>query len=198
MKTLLEITSSARGSASRSTQLAGEVVARLTERFPDARIVTRDVAATPVPVLDAAALAALGTPAEARTAAQREVVATHDALIAELQEADVVVLGVPMYNFFVPTQLKAWFDAVARAGVTFRYGPNGAEGLLRGKKVYVVLGRGGVHRGQPSDLQTPFLQTILGFLGMTDVEFVFAEGLDMGPEAQAHGLAEARAAIAAL
>jgi FMN-dependent NADH-azoreductase len=105
---------------------------------------------------------------------------------------------VPMYNFSIPAQLKAYFDAVTRAGVTFRYGPNGAEGLLRGKKVYVVVGRGGQHRGRPSDLQTPFLQTMLGFLGMTDVEFVIAEGLDMGPAAQARGLAEARATIAAL
>lgn len=198
MKTILEITSSARGSASRSTQLAGEVVAHLKARFPDARVVTRDVAATPVPTLDAAALAALGTAPEARTPAQQAVVDTYDALIAELAGADVVVLGVPMYNFSVPTQLKSWFDAVARAGVTFRYGPNGVEGLLPEKKVYAVLGRGGVHRGRVSDHQTPFLQTMLGFLGMTDVEFVFAEGLDMGPEAQASGMAEARAAIAAL
>jgi FMN-dependent NADH-azoreductase len=198
MQTILEITSSARGTASKSTQLAHEIVARLRARHPSARVIRRDVAATPVPVLDGEALAALGTPADARSPAQRALVATLDALIAELAEADAVVFGVPMYNFFIPTQLKAYFDAVTRAGVTFRYGAHGAEGLLADKKAYVVFGRGGVHRGLPSDLQTPFLQTMLGFLGITDIEFVFAEGLDMGPDAQAAGLASAREAIAAL
>lgn len=195
---ILEITSSARGAASKSTLLAGELVARLRQRSPTARLVTRDVAATAVPTLDAAALAALGTPAAQRSEAQAALVAQLDALIAEVQAADTLVLGVPMYNFFIPSQLKAWFDAIARAGVTFRYRPHGAEGLLTEKKVYVVLGRGGIHRGLSSDLQTPFLQTMLGFLGMTDVEFVFAEGLDMGPEAQRAGLESARTAIAAL
>jgi len=198
MNNILQISSSPRGAASKSSLLAREVVERLHARHPDARVVTRDVAADPIHPLDADALTALGTPAAERTPAQQAVVAEYDALIAELQAADAVVFGVPMYNFAIPTQLKTYFDAVARAGVTFRYGPQGPEGLLRGKKVYVVLGRGGIYRGTPADLQTPYLQTMLGFLGLTDVEYVFAEGLDMGPESQRAGIESARHAIAAL
>ena len=101
-------------------------------------------------------------------------------MIAEIQAADVVVLGVPMYNFGVPAQLKNWIDAISRAGVTFRYTENGPEGLLKGKKVYVALTRGGKYRNTPADTQVPYLQTVLTFLGMTDVQFVYAEGLAMG------------------
>ena len=113
--------------------------------------------------------------------------ALDDALIAEVQAADVVVLGVPMYNFGVPAQLKNWIDAIARAGVTFRYTANGPEGLLKGKKVYVALTRGGKYRDTPADTQVPYLKTVLGFLGMTDVQFVYAEGLAMG-DADAEGV----------
>jgi FMN-dependent NADH-azoreductase len=106
-----------------------------------------------------------------------------DALIAEIQAHDVVVLGVPMYNFGVPVQLKNWIDAIARAGVTFRYTAAGPEGLLQGKTVYVALARGGRYRGTEADTQVPYLKTVLGFLGLTDVRFIYAEGLAMGPEA---------------
>jgi len=196
MTTILQITSSLRGSASRSTQLAGELSARLAQRSPGAQIRQRDVAADAIPVLDAEMLAALGAPE--RTLEQQQLVARYDALVDEIKAADVIVFGVPMYNFAVPVQLKTYFDAITRAGITFKYTAQGPQGLLGGKKVFVVLARGGRHKGATSDVQTPFLRQILGFLGLTDVEYVFAEGLDMGPEALAQGLAEARDAIVRL
>ena len=116
-------------------------------------------------------------------------------MIAEIQAADVVVLGVPMYNFGVPSQLKNWIDAISRAQVTFRYTANGPEGLLKDKKVYVALTRGGLYRNTPNDTQTPYLQTVFGFLGMTDVQFVYAEGLAMGSEAEQSALASAYSQI---
>ena len=119
------------------------------------------------------------------------------ALIAELQAHDAIVLGVPMYNFGVSTQLKNWIDAVARAGVTFKYTETGPVGLVQGKTVYVALARGGIYRDTPNDSQTPYLKSVLGFLGMSDVRFVFAEGLNMGPEAAAKGFAQAEADLEA-
>ena len=116
-------------------------------------------------------------------------------MIAEIQAADVVVLGVPMYNFGVPAQLKNWIDAISRAQVTFRYTANGPEGLLKGKKVYVALTRGGHYRNTPADTQVPYLKTIFTFLGMTDVQFVYAEGLAMGPEAEQNALKSAHSQI---
>jgi FMN-dependent NADH-azoreductase len=121
-----------------------------------------------------------------------------DLAIEDIQSADTVVLGVPMYNFGISSQLKNWIDAIARARVTFRYTEQGPEGLLTGKTVYAVLTRGGVHRDQPSDTIVPYLRAALGFLGMTDIRFIYAEGLALGPEAQARALAEARAEIARL
>ncbi|HWO23870.1 MAG TPA: NAD(P)H-dependent oxidoreductase [Kofleriaceae bacterium] len=198
MTNILQLNSSVKGASGRSTVLGEELARRLLEQHPGARLIVRDLVAQPVPHLDPAALGALSTAAGERSAAQQAVVATLDALIAEIQSADVIVLGAPMYNFTIPIQLKAYFDAIARAGVTFRYTAAGPEGLLRGKRVYVILTRGGVHRGKASDSQTPFLAAMLGFLGLTDVEYVYAEGLDMGPAAQAVGLAAARQAIADL
>ncbi|HAG76366.1 MAG TPA: FMN-dependent NADH-azoreductase, partial [Thauera sp.] len=142
------------------------------------------------------ALGALFTPADQRTPEQAVRVAESDALIAEVQAADVIVIGVPMYNFGISTQLKNWIDAIARAGVTFRYTESGPEGLLKGKKVIVAFARGGRYRGTPADTQTPFLQTVFAFLGMTDVRFVYAEGLNMGDESARQGFAEAEADIA--
>jgi FMN-dependent NADH-azoreductase len=196
---ILQINSSARvyenGSGSVSTQLAQELSAALQARHEGARLQVRDLARQPHPVLDEAALTALFTPEAQRTPAQAERVALDDALIAELQAADLVVLAVPMYNFGVTAQLKNWIDAVARARVTFAYTVNGPVGLLTGKKVYAVLSRGGVHRDLPSDSQVPYLRAVLGFLGMTDVEFIYAEGLAMGPEAVSGALAQARGRI---
>jgi len=156
------------------------------------------MAIDPHPMLDEPALNALFTAAADRSPAQKERMDLDDALIAELQASDVIVLGVPMYNFGIPVQLKSWFDAVAKAGVTFRYTDNGPEGLLKGKKVYVALARGGIYRDTPNDTQVPYLKLILGFLGMTDVHFVYAEGFAMGPDAASKAMQEAQEQIAAL
>ena len=188
---ILQINSSARRAASHSTRLANRIVARLAEGSPGATVSVRDLEREPHPELDEAALTALFTPPGERTPDQAARVALDDALIAQLKAADVVVLGVPMYNFGVPAQLKNWIDAISRAGVTFRYTEKGPEGLLGGKKVYVALARGGVYRGTAADTQVAYLDTVLGFLGMTDLHFVYAEGLAMGEEAERKGLASA-------
>ncbi|MFO1339592.1 MAG: NAD(P)H-dependent oxidoreductase [Burkholderiaceae bacterium] len=199
---ILQVNSSARvfenDQGSHSTRLANELSGRLLAAHPAAALTVRDLARQPHPVLDETALGALFTPAEARTPEQAARVALDDALIAEIQAADVVVLGVPMYNFGVTAQLKNWIDAIARARVTFQYTEKGPVGLLTGKTVYAVLTRGGVHRGTERDSQVPYLQAVLGFLGMSDVRFVYAEGLAMGPDAEAQALAAARAEIDAL
>jgi len=195
---ILQINASARREGANSTRIADAIVTRLRAANPGARLTLRDLAVTPQPVLDEAALGALFTPAEQRSEAQAARVALDDALIAEVQAADVIVLGVPMYNFGTPTQLKAWIDAIARAGVTFRYTEKGPEGLLTGKKVYLALARGGLYRDTPADTQAAWLKTVLGFLGLTDIEFVYAEGLALGAEAARKGLAEAEAQIEAI
>ena len=199
---VLQINSSARrvqdGQGSFSTRLATELVDALKASRDVAAVTVRDLGLHPTPVMDEAALGALFTPADARSAEQQARVAENDALINELQAHDVIVIGAPMINFGIPTQLKNWIDAVARAGVTFKYGPTGPVGLVTGKKVYVVSSRGGIHRDQPSDQVVPYLRTVLAFLGMTDVEFIYAEGLSMGAEAADKAFAEAQAAIGAL
>jgi FMN-dependent NADH-azoreductase len=192
---ILQINSSQRRAASQSTRLATRIVERLRDVDPEATVFVRDLAADPHPVLDEAALGALFTPAAQRTIEQAQRVALDDALIDELKAADIVVLGVPMYNFGVPAQLKNWIDAISRAGVTFRYTANGPEGLVTGKKVYVALTRGGLYRNTPADTQVPYLKTVFGFLGMTDVHFVYAEGLAMGAESEARALASAHEQI---
>jgi len=189
---ILQINSSARSEGSNSTRVANAIVERLRASNPNASLVVRDLARNPHPVLDEAALGALFTPAEQHTPEQMARVALDDALIAEIQAADAVVLGVPMYNFGIPAQLKNWLDAIARAKVTFQYTANGPEGLLKNKTVYVAFARGGRYRGTPADTQVPYLKTILGFLGMADVRFVFAEGFAMGADAEQQAIAEAQ------
>jgi len=190
---ILQINASPRRAAANSTRVANDITARLLADNPGAKLTVRDLGAQPHPALDEAALGALFTPADQRTPEQAARVAQDDALIAELQAHDTIVIGVPMYNFGLPVQLKHWIDAVARNGVTFRYTDKGPEGLLKGKKVYIGFARGGRYRGTPADAQTPYFKTFLGFLGMTDVNFIYAEGLNMGPDAQAQGFAEAKA-----
>ncbi|MFK3739186.1 FMN-dependent NADH-azoreductase [Massilia sp. TN1-12] len=179
---ILQINGSARANGANSTRVADAITARLKARHPDATVELRDLARDPHPMLDEAALGALFTPADQRTPEQAARVALDDALIAQLKRADVIVLGVPMYNFGVSVQTKSWIDAIARAGQTFRYTANGPEGLVTGKKVYVGLARGGIYRDTPHDAQVPYLKGVLGLLGMTDVEFIYAEGVNMGPE----------------
>lgn len=185
---ILQVNSSARTEGSQSARLTQRIVERLRAARPDASVTLRDLASNPHPALDEAALQALFTDPSQRTAPQAARVALDDALIAEIQAADVVVLGVPMYNFGISTQLKNWIDAISRARVTFRYTETGPQGLLTGKKVYVALTRGGRYRDTPADSQVPYLRTVLAFLGMTDVQFFYAEGLAMGPQAEREGL----------
>lgn len=195
---ILQINASIRAADANSTRVARQVVERLQAAHPDATLDVLDLGANPPAVLDGAALGALFTPAEQRSAEQAARVASDDALITQVQAADVLVLGVPMYNFTIPVQLKSWFDAIARNGVTFRYTANGPEGLLKGKTAYVALARGGRYRDTTLDSQVPLIRTFLGFLGITEVHFIYAEGLNMGPEATAQGFAEAEAEIVRL
>lgn len=195
---ILQIHSSIRSGSSHSSRLAQDIVERLRAAHPGATVTVRDLSAQPHPELDGDALGALFTAPEDRTAAQAARVALDDALIAEIQAADIVVLGVPMYNFGVPVQLKNWIDAISRARVTFRYTEHGPEGLLKGKKVYFALTRGGQYRNTPADTQAAFLQAVFTFLGMTDIDIVYAEGLALGPEAEQRALAEARTQLDSL
>lgn len=190
---ILQINASARRDAANSTRVANTITARLQAANPGAQLTLRDLAVTPHPLLDEAALGALFTAADQRSPAQAARVALDDALIAEIQAHDTVVLGVPMYNFGVPVQLKSWIDAIARVGVTFRYTESGPQGLLEGKKVFVALARGGLYRDTANDSQVPYLKSVLGFLGLTDVSFIYAEGLAMGPEAAEKAFAQADA-----
>ena len=199
MTTLLQINASLNNDNGQSSQLANQFVAAFHRRRPEAKIVVRDVAAAePVPHLNAERFGAFITKPEERSAAQKAVVAYSDILINELKHADVIVLGLPMYNFGVPSQLKAYFDHIARVGVTFKYTEKGPVGQLTGKKVYVFAARGGQYVGTPLDTQTSYVRDFLRFLGMADVEFVYAEGLAISPQSKEEGLAKAVAEIARL
>ena len=199
MTTLLQINASINDDNSQSSRLANQVVAAFRDSHPGAKIVARHVAANePVPHLDGERFSAFITQPEVRSAAQHAVVAYSDTLINELQAADVIVLGLPMYNFGVPSQLKAYFDHIARAGVTFKYSDRGPVGLLTGKKAYVFAARGGLYVGTPLDTQTSYVRDFLRFVGIGDVEFVYAEGLNLSPQSKEAGLAKAAAEIARL
>ncbi|QOY96286.1 NAD(P)H-dependent oxidoreductase [Massilia sp. UMI-21] len=193
---ILHITSSVRGKDSESTRVTQLIVDKLLSSNPDATLVRRDFGAQPHPLLDGAAVGALFTPAGQRSVEQSARVALDDALIAEAQAADVIVIGAPMYNFGMPVQLKNWFDAIARSGVTFRYTETGPEGLLKNKKVYVATARGGIYPAD-ADPQVPHIRMLLNFLGMSDHTFIYSSGLNMGPEAAAKGQQEADAAVEA-
>lgn len=181
-----------------SSQLAELFARRWRAAHPDGRVIERDLGSDPVPHLSAERFAGFTTPADERTPEQQEAVAYSDALIDELREADVLALGLPMYNFGLPSPLKAYFDHIARAGVTFRYTEAGPQGLLGGRKVYVFAARGGLYQGNGSDTQTRYVQDFLGFLGLDDVTFVYAEGLKMGPDHRERALVTARDAVSAL
>lgn len=197
MTTLLQINASINNGNGESSRLAKQFVAAFHKRHPKAAIVVRDVAAAePVPHLTAERFGAFITKPENRSAAQQAVVSYSDTLIDELRQADVIVLGLPMYNFGVPSQLKAYFDHIARIGVTFEYTEKGPVGKLTGKKVYVFAARGGVYEGTPMDTQTSYVRDFLRFLGMSDVEFIYAEGLNMGPQSKQTALTKAEAEIA--
>lgn len=191
MTTILHLTSSIFGEAGQSSRLADQFVAQ----FPRARVLRRDLAREPLPHLDAERFGAFLSKPESRTPAQQRVLDESDALIAELKAADTIVIGLPMYNFGLPSQLKAYFDHVARAGVTFKYTDKGSVGLLGGKKAYVFAARGGVYQGTPRDTQTAYVREFLAFLGITDVQFVYAEGLAIGEAQKLAALAGAQRAL---
>lgn len=178
-----------------SSQLSDELIAKLAQLGIVNHVTLADFSEQPVPHLDAGRLKALMTPAEDRTAEQSVMVEYADGLISQLQDADELVIGVPMYNFAIPSMLKSWIDHVARAGVTFKYTPQGAAGLLTSKKVYLVLAMGGKHHEGETDHMRPYLRTMLSFLGLNDIEIIVADGLNMGDEARNVGLQQARAQI---
>lgn len=191
MKTLLQLNSSLFSANGQSSLLADRFVAEWRATNPNGKVVVRDLAKEPVPHLDAERFGAFLSKLEERTAQQQAVVDYSDALIDELRNVDVVVLGLPMYNFGVPSQLKAYFDHIARAGVTFRYTEKGPIGLLTDKKVYVLATRGGLYAGTPRDTQTGYVRDFLAFIGIEDVEFIYAEGLSMGETNKETALAKA-------
>ena len=191
MKTILQLNTSILSGNGQSSQLANEFVAALAAD----KVIVRDLASEPVPHLTADRFGAFITPKEKRTPEQEEIVAYSDQLINELKQADTLVLGLPMYNFGVPSMLKAYFDHVARAGVTFRYTEKGPVGLLTGKKIYVFATRGGLYAGSKLDTQTAYVRDFFAFLGITDVEFVYAEGLAISEASKTTSLAKARESL---
>ena len=199
MTTILQINSSLHGDDAQSSRLASDFVAamdgshqRQGSTSPTrSRLIVRDLSSKPVPHLTAERLTALSTAAAERTLDQQRIVSESDELIDELMRADVIVIGLPMYNFGVPSTLKAYFDHVARAGVTFRYTAEGPVGLLTGKKAYVFATRGGRYAGTTADLQTAYVRQFLGFVGIRDVEFVYAEGLALGADERSAAVADA-------
>jgi FMN-dependent NADH-azoreductase len=192
---ILQIHSSVFSRNGQSSRLADRFVAELVAQHPAAQMIERDLAADPVPHLDGARVAAFFAQPGERTEEQRATVAYSDALIDELRRADLIVLGLPMYNFGVPSQLKAWFDHIARAGETFKYTDKGAVGLLTGKKAYVFAARGGLYAGTANDWQTQLVRYFLGFLGITDVQFVYAEGLALGNDSRNLSISTAQADV---
>ena len=195
MKTLLQLNTSLFSSGGQSSTLAERFVAAWLRENPTGRVITRDLSKDPVPHITAERFGSFTARPEARTPEQHAVVAYSDALIDELKAADTIVIGLPMYNFGIPSTLKAYFDHVARAGVTFTYSDKGPAVLLTGKKVVVFATRGGVYAGTPMDTQTTYVRDFLRFLGMDDVEFVYAEGLAMGEANRAAAVANAHAEI---
>ncbi len=176
---VLAISASARKDGSISRTLTADLLRALEDRHGDVAVVERDLA-DGLPFVDAAWVEANFTAEEDRTERHRQTLAGSDALVAELEAADVIVIGTPIYNFSIPAVLKAWIDMITRARLTFRYSENGPEGLLTGKKAFVIVPSGGVPIGSPVDFATPYLKQALAFVGITDVEFIGAKGADRG------------------
>lgn len=194
---VLRLDSSIFGNGGASTQLNDQLIASLRERLGELQITHRDLAHNPLPHFDAAFVQALGKAPAERSAEEAAQVALADQLIKEFRDADILVIGAPMYNFTVPTTLKTWMDFVARAGDTFKYTEKGPVGLVGEKKIYINTSRGGLHKGQPSDGVVPLLQSFFAMLSLTDVTVIYAEGLTLGGDSRSKGLAEAERAIAA-
>lgn len=198
MNTLLHINASIFSEGGQSSQLSQEFVTEWLRQHPSGRVIKRDLVAAALPHLDAERFLALISKPEERTERQAQIVAESDALISEIQQADVVVMGLPMYNFTLPTQLKSYFDHIARAGVTFKYTETGPVGLLTNKRVVIFATRGGFYAGTPADTQTGLVKTLFGFLGVTDIEFVYVEGISVSAEKKAEAIASAKAKIPSL
>jgi len=194
---ILHITSSSRGSASYSNRVATQVLNELNRGNPGATVTVRDLARAPLAHIDDDFVAATRSPNGPQTERQRALLAQSDALVDELIAADVIVIAAPMINFTIPSTLKAWIDHVARAGRTFSYSEAGPKGLVTGKQVILIAARGGVYAdaGQALDFQVPYLKSVLGFLGMTDVEILEVEGTAYGPEAAEKAVAAATAKL---
>ncbi|AGB09849.1 FMN-dependent NADH-azoreductase [Vibrio parahaemolyticus] len=193
MSRVLALKSSILGDYSQSNKLVEDFIKNVDQD----KLTVRDLAANPLPVLDFAVATALRA-TEDLSQEQQAVVDLSDTLIEEVKAADTLVIAAPMYNFTIPTQLKNWIDLIARAGVTFKYTENGVQGLIEGKKAIVVTTRGGIHKDSPTDNVTPYLRTVLGFVGITDVEFVYAEALNMGEDAASKGISEAQSQLATM
>lgn len=193
MSRVLALKSSILGDYSQSTKLVEEFIKNVDQD----KLTVRDLAANPLPVLDFSVATALRA-TEDLSQEQQAVVDLSNTLIEEIKAADTLVIAAPMYNFTIPTQLKNWIDLIARAGVTFTYTETGVKGLIEGKKAIVVTTRGGIHKDAATDSVTPYLRTVLGFVGITDVEFVYAEALNMGEDAAAKGILEAQSKLAEL
>lgn len=187
---ILQIDSSIFGEQGVSSQLNRTLVNQLSSQLGEIELVHRDLGQQPLPHFSVEAMEAIGSPRQTRTPAQAELADLADELIQQVQEADILVVAAPMYNFGIPSALKAWLDFIARAGVTFRYSEQGPEGLLHNKTVYIVTSRGGVYRGQASDSQIPYLRTFFNFLGIDDVRVIYAEGINMGLKEQSMQQAE--------
>ena len=195
MKNVLRITTSILGEGSVSSELMDDLLAKLGAQ-ESLDVTERNFTDQPIPHLDGPWLTALSTADADRSLDQQAKVAFSDQLVAELLGADTLVIGLPMYNFSLPSMLKAWVDHIARAGITFKYTENGAVGLLEGKKVYLVAALGGIHETSATDFLRPYMKHIMAFVGLSDVEFISADGLNMGPERREQGLANARNQIA--
>ena len=191
-KTLLRIDTSARRTGSISRDLTDAIAARLN---PETTI-TRDLA-TALPQIDETWVGANFTPAEMRSDEQREKLALSDELIDELRAADTLIIGVPVYNFGVPTAIKAWIDLIVRVGETFKYTETGPVGLLEGKKVYIAMASGGVPVGSPVDYATTYLKQVLNFIGQSDIEIIAADGMATNAENSLKAANDAVANIAA-
>ncbi|MCM2129508.1 FMN-dependent NADH-azoreductase [Larsenimonas rhizosphaerae] len=195
MSRLLVLKSSILSTFSQSAQLADHTIAQWEETHGQGSVTVRDLAENPLPMLDGELVGAMRPSDATLTPRQQDALDLSDALINELKAHDVIVMAAPMYNFSVPIQLKAYIDLVARAGVTFRYTENGPEGMIDGKRALVLTTRGGIHKDSPEDFVAPYLRTFLGFIGISDVEIIYAEGLAMGPESAESAQSQARDAI---
>jgi FMN-dependent NADH-azoreductase len=195
MKTLLQINASLFSNQGQSSLLANRFVSKWQADHADGKVIVRDLAVSPVPHLDGERFGAFLSKPESRTAQQQTVLDFSDQLINELKQADVLVLGLPLYNFGVPSVLKAYIDHIARAGSTFQYTEKGPVGLLTGKKAVIFAARGGKYAGTPMDTQTDYVRGFLAFIGITDVEFIYAEGLAMGEEGKQAAISHAHGKI---